>query len=431
MNVIKKLKTMSVRYGSFLVVLTMGCEALDFADPNSPVIETASVQLLVTGAEAGMRTDLAIYLRDVAVIGREVYYFEPADPRYTSELLRGPIDPGGFLLTRPWAGRYNVVKNTLLLEVKAAELGLSAADLAGVNGFAKTIRAYQLLMNLNLLNDNGLQLDFSGDLTTDFVTKAAAFTYIESQLDAGNTDLASAGSAFSFTLSGGFDGFDTPATFATFNRALAARVAAYQGDWAGTLTALGGSFIDAAGDLNTGVFHVYSTASNDQTNGIFETPTASFVKLMGHPTHGTDAEAGDTRYSDKLITRSDSTTFDGLTTDLGVTLVSGSTDPLPIIRNEELLLLRAEANIGLANYATAETDINVVRTAAGLGAVTTLTAANAVDLMLHERRYSLFMEGHRWIDMRRYDKLSSLPLDRTGDTIITDFPIPETEIKEN
>ena len=425
----KKIKSAGVGLGALAMLLGSGCEALDFADPNSPVIETATVQLLVTGAEADMRLELWIYLRDVSVIGREAYYFEPADPRYTGELLKNSIDPGGFLLTRPWAGRYNVVKNTVLLEDKAAELGLSAADQAGVEGFAKTIRAYQLLLNLNLLNENGLQLDFSGTFAP-FATKAQAFTEIEGLLDAGNTALGSAGSAFSFDLSSGFAGFDTPATFAMFNRALAARVAAYQADWAATLTALGGSFIDVTGSMGTGVYHVYSTSSNDLTNNIYETPSASFVKLMGHPTHETDADAGDTRYSSKVFTRPASTTFDGLTTDLGVTIVASSVDPLPIIRNEELLLLRAEANIGMAAYAAAQTDLDTVRAKAGLAPVT-IDATNAVAQMLHERRYSLFLEGHRWIDMRRYNMLADLPLDRTGDEMVVNFPIPETEIEEN
>ena len=47
--------------------------------------------------------------------------------------------------------------------------------------------------------------------------------------------------------------------------------------------------------------------------------------------------------------------------------------------------------------------------------------------MLNQRRYSLFFEGHRWVDMRRYDKLSSLPIDRAGDDVWSAMPIPSTE----
>lgn len=45
----------------------------------------------------------------------------------------------------------------------------------------------------------------------------------------------------------------------------------------------------------------------------------------------------------------------------------------------------------------------------------TLTAASAdadiVTGILYEKRYSLYLEGHRWVDARRYNRLSSLPLD--------------------
>lgn len=45
----------------------------------------------------------------------------------------------------------------------------------------------------------------------------------------------------------------------------------------------------------------------------------------------------------------------------------------------------------------------------------TLTAASSdaavLDAILYEKRYSLLMEGDRWVDMRRYGRLSQLPLD--------------------
>jgi len=88
-----------------------------------------------------------------------------------------------------------------------------------------------------------------------------------------------------------------------------------------------------------------------------------------------------------------------------------------------------EANIGQGNLALAEADINTVRAAAGLGSVT-LTAANAVDQLLHERMYSLFLEGHRWVDVRRFDRFNTLPIDRSGDQIFRQFPRPLDEVPE-
>ena len=53
------------------------------------------------------------------------------------------------------------------------------------------------------------------------------------------------------------------------------------------------------------------------------------------------------------------------------------------------------------------------------------------DQLLHEKRYSLFMEGHRWVDMRRYGKTGALPNDRSarGDQVFDSFPLPEAETK--
>ena len=257
------------------------------------------------------------------------------------------------------------------------------------------------------------------------------FTEIAALLDAGYSSLNSAGSSFSFTLSSGFSGFDTPATFAQFNRAIRARVAVYMDDWSTALTALDNSFMDPSADMDLGVYHVYSSGQGDlgtggvsSGNGMYADPTASFVKLMGHPTYETDAEAGDPRFSSKVTERSTEITYDGLTSDLAPTMWTGDYDPVAIIRNEELVLLKAEATIA-GGTSGGLTEINIVRAAHGLPDA----ASGGLTQLLHEKRYSLFLEGHRWIDMRHYSKLGDLPLDRDGDTVFEDYPIPETEIE--
>ncbi len=422
----KNLKTVSLLCGISASLFFFGCSSeQDIDDPNAASETSASIAFLATGIEAGIRLDHQIYLRSVAVMGRDIYYFEPSDPRYTQELMRGPIDANGFLLTRPWASRYRVIRDCNTLIDRAAEL--SGGDGNSTAGFARTMMAYQLLINLNYTDENGIRVDVKGTVPGPFVGRTEALAAIGGMLDTANGELQGGNATFPFRLTSGFAGFSTPASFAQFNRGLRARVAAYQGDFQTALNALQGSFIDASGDMKNGVYHVYSTGSGDQLNPIFENPSADFVKALGHPSFEADAEAGDTRFSSKVLKRPAATTFDDLTSDLGVVVATSSVSPFPIIRNEELVLLRAEANIGLGELGAAESDINAVRANAGLGAVSLTSADQALTQLLHERRYSLWLEGHRWVDMRRYGRFSELTIDRAGDVIIPMMPIPTNE----
>ena len=170
-----------------LVLFWTGCEDLDFPDPNNPTDDTATLQSLVTGAEAQLRSGFGVYIRDLLVIGREAYYLEPADPRYTGELLRGPIDPGGFLCYTPWAANYKVISNCQTI------LNSPDAD-AGAKGFAQTIQAYCLMRILNLTDVNGARINYDGDINAPVAEKSGVLSEIKSLLDAGHTNLSSADS---------------------------------------------------------------------------------------------------------------------------------------------------------------------------------------------------------------------------------------------
>ena len=404
------------------VLVWVGCEDLNFPDPNNPTDETATIQSLVTGAEAVMRQDLGVYLRDLLVVGREAYYLEPADPRYTGELLTGPIDPGGFLCYRPWQTAYKAIANCGTI------MGSATAD-EGAKGVAQTLHAYSLMRLVYLWDESGARLNYDGDITAAISTKAQVLTEIESLLDAGYSNLNSAGSAFSFSLSSGFTGFNTPATFANFNRGLRARVAVHQDDWSAAQTALNSCSARAtSSNPDEGVYHTFSTGANDQGNEMYEAADGEYVKLMIHPSHITDAESGDSRVTDNTYIRSEVITYDELESFIAPTLYSSSYDPVPIMRSVELQLLQAEVHIGNGDYSSAESIMNTIRAAAGVTDYSGTDLSNAVDRVLHEKRYSLFLEGHRLVDMRHYGKTGELPIDRPGrgDSIVT-FPIPETE----
>src|SRR5262249_16361976 len=97
---------------------------------------------------------------------------------------------------------------------------------------------------------------------------------------------------------------------------------------------------------------------------------------------------------------------------------------------EELILLRAEANLGLGNLAQALSDINFIRNNSGglpnySGPV---TAAALLDELLYNKRYSLLWEGgNSWIDYRHYNKLTNLPRMVTGGKFFSKMPFPTNE----
>ena len=424
------------------LIFFSSCKIEPFPDPNNPGAGAISanptpgeIQNLVTGIESGIRDNINFYLDDAGVIGREIYRFSSSDPRFTSDLLgkgTSVLDNNTFYITNPFAARYRVVKNiNILLD---GLTNTTSADIDNVDrtigkAYANTVKAHELLMVFNLEYNNGIRIDVANpDALGPFLTKEESLNAINDLLNTAYTDLianASATFPFSTTLYS-----DTAGQFAKFNRALAARVAVYREDWAGALTALDNSFFDIDGDLNAGVFYLFSNAGGDQLNPMYFPQNSSGETRVVQPSFITDAAPGDTRLS-KAPKRTDPTTLDGLTSDYDFFVYKTNVDPIPIIRNEELLLIYAEAKAqlgGAANLDDAVTAINNIRNAANLanysGAV---TQAAIIDEMLNQRRYSLFGEGHRWIDMRRYNRLNTLPIDRPGDDVWEEFPIPATE----
>jgi hypothetical protein len=429
------------------------CEVQEFSDLNGPEIDAfedsmtrGDLQDLVGGVLYSSRLRLGTYYDDCGVIGREYYRFSSSDPRFTSDLLgsgNSVLDNNTFYITGPWASRYRSVKNANLilgfLESQDLSVTFTTQEVNATKGFLKTFIAHELLLNLNLTNDGGIRLDVADEANLGpFVSKAEALFGIKAILAEGASDLASGGGNFPFVLSSGFAGFNTPTSFWTANKGLSARVAMYQGDAAGALSFLGDSFFNLSStDLNSGIYHIFTADQTDILNPMFfpMNATTAGARIM-QPSFLTDAESGDTRLNkvafrevedENGVLQPNPLTLDGLTGGYDVWRYTSNTDPIPIVRNEELMLIYAEANITI-NPSEAVTALNVVRSSAGLGAYTGATdAASLVNEMLNQRRYSLYAEGHRWIDMRRYGKLGDLPLDRTEDDVFSEFPVPLTE----
>ena len=404
-------------------------------NPTPAKITTAAQGLLI-----GTRVDVGAqngYVSLLGILGRESYNFDPADPRFITEMLIGPLDGGspafgGNLFADPYR---NIRNANILLGAVDKVTGLSAAEKSAVQGFAKTMQALDYLNVINTRDDLGAPIDVNIGPTAGpaaIATKAAVFTQIATLLDDGLTALNAGGTAFPFVLSPGFANFSTPAQFARFNRALKARVEAYRSNYAAVLTALNGSFLDTTAPLTLGAYQSYSTGSGDTQNALYDPAGRA---ILAHPSIVTDAEKKangtlDARALAKVAQLPAPRTVQDVTTDLVFTIYNTNTTPIPIIRNEELILLRAEGRYFTTDQTGALSDINLIRTTSGGLAPRGpfLNQSDFVTELLKQRRYSLLFEGgHRWIDARRFGLLGTLTKALPTHTVPSRFPFPEAE----
>lgn len=435
-----------------LVVGACSDEGLNQPNLNTPSPDgvdaniTTGVQLRASGILATSRDQIAGYISNVGILGRESFNYTPTESRNSTDFLGPNAAAVNGFNTGAWAGRYRNMRNArdLIRMVERTENNtLSTAERAAVRGFANTMWALELYYVAASRDTLGAPVDIveQNDSVAAFVRRDSLYRFILAKLDAGRTDLLAGGGSFPFLLHSGFVGFSTPATFAQFNRALHARVAAHAASlgiggttlYTAALASLGQSFLDAApaADLSRGVYEVFSAASGDNLNGI--SPQTSPDQLA-HPSVETDLIAGDTRFAAKVRRLASARTgpqlgtFTSIPTSLQFTIYPTNVTPIPVIRNEELILLRAEALFFTSNPSGALADINFIRGRYGLGTRGAFTGtADFVTELLYQRQYSLLFEGHRWVDVRRFGRLGTLPLDTPNHIRQPWQPIPQAE----
>src|SRR5688500_10390047 len=154
-----------------LGLLTLAACDIDVTDLNNPGVEsitnnptrstvtTAATGLLV-GARAGW-TATNGYVSEMGILGRESYVLTTDDPRFTTELLIGPLDGGnGAFGGNHWVQRYANIRNAnIVLDAVDDVAAFSDEEKAGIKGFAKTIQAHDLLIVINTRDTFGAPID--------------------------------------------------------------------------------------------------------------------------------------------------------------------------------------------------------------------------------------------------------------------------------
>ena len=437
-----------------LVLAAGACSPDRITNPNSPTesgVASNPLQALglaANGVLAEQRNSIGSYLVATGQFGRELFNISPTESRAVTYYYENFSDPTGGA-SSGWSDRYATLRNiaTFYSTVDLVQ-SLTPEQRSAALGFGKTLEALELSYVAATRNNLGAVVQILPDPEelAPFVSRDSAFRYITATLDSGYADLIAAGSTpFPFDLPSpagtGFSGFDTPAGFAKFNRALQARVQAYRASQAGgdetlyegVLSALEESFIAPLApdrsNLRSGPAYLFGNLGADAGNSV----SAINLNLYAHPSIRDDGsvDTTDLRYREKVLsgqplrTPADSDT----PTDLRLRVYADATTPIPIIDDEELVLLRAEARWFTGDPDGALSDINDVRTISG-----GLTARGAfadtndfVTELLAQRRLSLLLQGHRWVDVRRFGRLASLPLSGPDFGLTANQVIPQAE----
>lgn len=436
------------------VALAACGDRLDITNPNAPSVGGAAenprdaTSRQIVGVIGTFRGNMLGMINSFGSYGRETYNMTPQDGRSVTGFYRDWRQLNSFGAGAQW-GRYGNLRN--IYEAKklvTSTTALTAAEKAGALGVLKTFEAMELYFIIVARPDIGAVIDLVDDPNAiqPIVARNEVLARVATLLDEGFADLGNAGTSFYFPVAlvyTGTAGADPVASFRGLNRAFKARVANLQGSLgiAGGYAAAQAAiaqvpWYSAGSGYANGVFVPFSTAAGDQLN------TISFqvnFDLYVHPQIYTGRSA-DLRYRAKI---GDGSVGAPCTTSAPRTLVSVTSNfrpctyltnvsPIPIIRNEELALIAAEA----AGYPAGVAQLTTVRTTSGgANAATAFPApANATqfrDELLVQRELSLFQEGHRWNDYRRFGvlaRLAATPQDvAAGFTAASSSTLPQQE----
>lgn len=388
-------KYYSAFFAALLVVLSGACsffEVEDVIDPNNASLESvlvnaspAQINQLAVGVQSALRSGLFDQYYISGTVGREIIVSASTDNRYFTELLgvgrdqfEGANDPVGIF------NNYYIFQSQTRRRAEVFLLSaenthaLTEQQKQAARGFANTMKALVMLNILNMQGENGIRSTFTdllspGDMLKPgpFTTYASGLNLVKTIIDDAKTQLQAGGGTFPFPLTSGFTGFNTPASFLTFNRAIAARVNMYLKDWSSMNAALAESFLNTGGSLTTGPVFTFSTTAGDIVNPFYQNKNTTGRPIVVFNEFILEAEPGDTRVfgatskvSQRTSARSSLGVPDPSTHE--VFMFATNAASAPIVKNEELILMRAEGQININDLAGAQATLDIIRTAYGL-----------------------------------------------------------------
>lgn len=416
-----------------------------FTAPTSIPNSLPGVQNAVTGLFSATRgtNDFFGYVVDVTGFARDGADYTNTEPRLILyELGLQPIDPAW---PGAWNGFYtNILQSHQIIATLPSVLpALSPQQSAAISGIVRTMEALNYMMIADDHDTAGISIMPEAPTTAPpGLCVRDGWKYIVALLDSANNELVAANaSAIPVKLPSGFNAVsDSTQHFISFNRALAAKAnlelayaiargpggnpptpsspgspdqaALIRADSAMLASTLynpgalapnpGGGFVPD----KYSVLHNFSATSGDVANPV-NSNSGTYIVLRNIPAE--QDTINDLRWHTKFAANPHAVQQPGYAAAASPYVYNYYPSPgsfMPIVRNEELVLVRAQIQIGLQQYATAATLINDVRTAVGGLPPATIAATYPAtrDALLHEQQISTAFEpsGDRMIAIRMY-----------------------------
>ena len=362
---------------------------------------------------------------------------------FTQGLNLNTISSTNSYISTLWTTAYNYIygANACIAGV-INDSALSTTVRARVMGEAKFVRAW---LHFNLVNLFG---PVPLILSTDFnLTASQPRTSVDSVYAQIFADLLSADSLLA----------NDPAPISNIRpnwytvNALLARVSLYRGKWADAAAyatnAIGGNY-----SLLTNLDAVFLTGSQEAIwqmpapytgyNTLVGTvtvpyPGSTYLQYLATPQVLAAFETGDQRAAHWVGSVVVGTTPNYYPFKYKLQNDYSSSPPqeaYTVFRLAEQYLIRAEARAEQGDLADAATDLNAIRTRAGLGPTTASSQTALLTAILHERQVELCFEGgFRWFDLKRTGTIDAvLGTEKpTYKPYAALYPIPYTQMQLN
>jgi hypothetical protein len=442
----------------------IGCANFDVTNPNQPTLDDllanptrTKLSAAASGLFSRSRSEITSLIWRLGSMGREGINLAGNNQPDYQEPYFGPLSPSGFGGAL-WQSRFTLIRDAnTYMDALAKSGDLSAGEKAVSQAMAQTLKALAFMYIIETRGKLGAPVDVGRAIDAapaPFVTQDSVYGYAIGLLTDAYAKLqANPTATFPFSVPPGYSGFDTPPTFGKFVMALVAKANVLRATagcgaacYTKALTALNSSFIDTSdpSTLQKGVYFDFSNAPSDQANDLSEPLNGvryfadSLILYQRVQYNGLTPDQ-------RLTSKTAASTSDAPQSIAGVDITGtlkftryftnnqpDPSHPIPVIKNEELILLRAEAEWFTGAKAAAVTDLNYVRVNSGglapVVGLATATDATFVNALLYEREFSLLWEqGTTWIDARRFNLLSTIPLGVTDGSVPAIMPIPSAE----